>query len=204
MILYKIKNIIIYFDYKILFERLINYMNVQIVKVGELECNCYLLEKDNKILIIDPGDDVDKIINMVGNRDVVGIIITHYHFDHIGALEDVVNRYSVCVYDKNNMEEGIVEIDNFSFNVIYTLGHKDDCITIYFNDEKIMFCGDFIFKDSIGRVDLPGGNINEMINSINKIKTYDRDIIIYPGHGDSTTLGYEIDNNLYFKDIKLV
>ena len=61
-----------------------------------------------------------------------------------------------------------------------------------------MFTGDFIFKDNIGRCDLPGGDINEMYASIKKIKLYDSDIDIYPGHGDKTTLGYEIRNNIYF------
>ena len=64
-----------------------------------------------------------------------------------------------------------------------------------------MFSGDFIFKDSIGRWDLPGGNMNEMIKSIDKIKMYPKDIVIYPGHGEETTLGYEINNNPYFKEI---
>ena len=63
-----------------------------------------------------------------------------------------------------------------------------------------MFCGDFIFKDSIGRCDLSGGNIIEMLKSINKIKEYPKDITIYPGHGTKTTLGYEINNNPYFKE----
>ena len=179
-------------------------MNIEIVKVGKLECNCYLLEKDGKILIIDPGDDSGKIIDKINDREVVGIIITHYHFDHVGALDDIVEKYNVNVYDINNMNEGIYKIDNFIFNVIYTPGHRDDCISIYFTDNNIMFVGDFIFRDSIGRVDLPGGNINKMIASINKIKKYDRDIVIYPGHGISTMLGYEIDNNIYFKDINFI
>ncbi len=179
-------------------------MKIEVVKVGDLECNCYLLEKDGKILVIDPGDDVDKIVNKINDREVVGIIITHYHFDHIGALDDIIDKYKVNVYDRNNMNEGMFEIDNFNFNIIYTPGHRDDCISIYFNDDRMMFVGDFIFKDSIGRVDLPGGNMDKMIDSINKIKKYDRDIVIYPGHGDNTTLGYEIDNNIYFKNIKFI
>ena len=179
-------------------------MKIEVVKVGDLECNCYLLEKDGKILVIDPGDDVDKIVNKINDREVVGIIITHYHFDHIGALDDIIDKYKVNVYDRNNMNEGMFEIDNFNFNVIYTPGHRDDCISIYFKDDRMMFVGDFIFKDSIGRVDLPGGNMDKMIDSINKIKKYDRDIVIYPGHGDNTTLGYEIDNNIYFKNIKFI
>ena len=179
-------------------------MKKEVVKVGDLECNCYLLERDGKILVIDPGDDVDKIVNKINDREVVGIIITHYHFDHIGALDDIIDKYKVNVYDRNNMNEGMFKIDNFNFNIIYTPGHRDDCISIYFKDERMMFVGDFIFKDSIGRVDLPGGNMDKMIYSINKIKKYDRDIVIYPGHGDNTTLGYEIDNNIYFKNIKFI
>ena len=78
---------------------------------------------------------------------------------------------------------------NFNFEVIYTPGHKEDAITFYFKDYNAMFTGDFIFKDAIGRTDLPGGNMESMIESLNKIKSYNKDIIIYPGHGDKTTLG---------------
>jgi len=173
-------------------------MKIEIVKVGRLECNCYLLDIGNKVLVIDPGDDADKIIDMIGDREVVGIIITHYHFDHIGAMDEIVNKYNVMVYDRNNMSEGENIINDFSFEVIYTPGHKEDAITIYFRKDKVMFCGDFIFKDNIGRCDLLGGNLDMMYKSINKIKEYDREVVIYPGHGDKTSLGYEIDNNVYF------
>lgn len=179
-------------------------MNIEVAKVGNLECNCYILSIDNKVLVIDPGDDGDKIINKIGDREVVGIIITHYHFDHIGAIDMLKNKYNVFVYDKNNMKEGINKIDKFNFEVIYTPGHKEDCITIYFKEYRCMFCGDFIFRDSIGRCDLDGGNINEMIDSINKIKKYNKDILIYPGHGGKTTLEYEINNNMYFLDVKWI
>lgn len=173
-------------------------MKIDRVIVGELKTNCYLIEINGKILIIDPGDEADKIINKIGNRHVVGIIVTHYHFDHIGALDILKNKYNVMVYDINNLSEGENKISDFNFNVIYTPGHKEDAITIYFVKENIMFTGDFIFRDSIGRCDLPGGNLEEMIKSIEKIKTYG-DSLIYPGHGDKTTLKYEINNNMYFK-----
>lgn len=173
-------------------------MKIDIVKVGYLECNCYILDIDNKVLVIDPGDDYDKIVEKINGREIVGIIVTHYHFDHIGALSKFISEYDVSVYDINNMNDGLFDIGDFVFEVIYTPGHKDDAITIYFKDLKCMFCGDFVFKGSIGRCDLPGGNIKEMLKSIKKIKKYDRDIVIYPGHGDRTTLFYEIENNLYF------
>jgi len=179
-------------------------MKIDIVKVGELECNCYLLEINDKILLIDPGDDANKIIKLIGGRDVVGIIVTHYHFDHIGALEELINKYNVSVHDRYNMSEGMNKIDDFSFDVIYTPGHKEDLITLYFKEDKCMFCGDFIFKESIGRCDLPGGSVRKMKESISKIKTYDKNIVIYPGHGDRTTLGYEISNNIYFRDANII
>ena len=163
-------------------------MKIDTIKVGQLECNCYLLEINGKILVIDPGEEVDNIISRINDRDVVGIIITHRHFDHIGGLDELVNKYKVLVYDSSNLIEGENIISEFIFDVIYTPGHKEDAITIYFKKDKIMFTGDFIFKGAIGRTDLKGGNDIDMINSLNKIDKYDKDIIIYPGHGDKTTL----------------
>lgn len=175
-------------------------MNIESIQVGYLKCNCYILSINNQVLVIDPGDDAKKIIELIGNRKVIGIIITHHHFDHIGAVNELKNKYQIKVYDRNNLNEGTNQIGKFIFEVIYTPGHKEDSITIYFKNNNCMFCGDFIFKDSIGRCDLPGGDINEMINSISKIREYSKDIIIYPGHGPKTTLGYEINNNPYFKE----
>ena len=160
-------------------------MEINRVVVGPLETNCYILKKDNKCLVIDPGDEYDKIEKNIGQNEVVGVIITHYHFDHIGALKYFDKS---LVYDINNLEEKENIIDEFKFDVIYTPGHKEDCITIYFKEDKIMFTGDFIFKGAIGRTDLEGGNYLDMLNSLNKIDKYDKDIIIYPGHGDKTTL----------------
>ena len=91
-----------------------------------------------------------------------------------------------------------MEIGPFKFETIITKGHKDDCITYYFRDNQMMFVGDFIFKGSIGRCDLEGGNYDEMLKSIELIKKYDDDIKVYPGHGDETTLLYEKQNNPYF------
>ena len=174
-------------------------MNIEIVKVGELRCNCYLISNGGKVLVIDPGDDSDKIIDKIGDRKVVGIIITHHHFDHDGAVSEIVSKYGCKAYDRYNLSEGENKISDFNFSVIYTPGHKEDLITIYFDKEKWMFCGDFIFKDTIGRCDLPGSNLLDMKKSIDKIKKYDRDITLYPGHGDKTSLGYEMDNNIYFR-----
>ena len=166
-------------------------MEINRVIVGPLDTNCYILSIEDKCLVIDPGDEYDKIKEVIGNKKVVGIIITHYHFDHIGAL----NYFDKSlVLDKSNLEEKEYNIDNFKFEVIYTPGHKEDSITIYFKKENIMFTGDFIFKGTIGRMDLEGGNTLDMKSSLNKIKNYDKNIKLYPGHGETTYLYKE---NLY-------
>ena len=173
-------------------------MKINRIEVGYLVCNCYVLEIDNKVLVIDPGDEYDKIKPYLKDKKVLGIILTHRHFDHIGSIDDIVRDYNVKVYDNNNLEEKEYKIDKFTFNIIKTPGHTMDSICIYFKKDKIMFTGDFIFKGSIGRCDL-GGDIDLMNKSIDKIKKYNDDIIIYPGHGGSSSLGYEKEYNMYFR-----
>lgn len=173
-------------------------MKIEIVVVGDLDTNCYLLKKGQECLVIDPGDEAEKIKKAVGDISVKGILITHRHFDHIGALEDLKQYYQVSVYEKQNLEEGKHKIGNFEFEVIDTPGHLEDSICFLFN-EKVMFVGDFIFKGSIGRTDLPGGDFKKMQESIKKIKQYSGDIILYPGHGMATTLQEEKENNYFFQ-----
>ena len=159
-------------------------MKVNRVVVGAFETNCYVLIKDNKCLVIDPGDEYESIKKVIGDNKVIGVIITHYHFDHIGALKYFDKN---LILDKNNLEEKEYDIEGFNFEVIYTPGHKEDAISIYLKKEKIMFTGDFIFKDGIGRTDLPEGSIKDMINSLEKIKKYNN-TLAYPGHGDKTII----------------
>lgn len=173
-------------------------MKIKRIEVGFLKTNCYILDNDKNCIIIDPGDEEAKIIKEIGYSKPIGIIITHYHFDHIGALKSIKNKYNIPIYDINNLKEGMNDIDNLSFEVIYTKGHDNTCITIYFDKEKVMFSGDFLFKDDIGRIDLEKSNKRDMLSSIEKIKSYPNDILVYPGHGEETNLGYEKENNYYF------
>lgn len=173
-------------------------MKIEDIVVGMLETNCYLLEKNNQLLVIDPGEEYDKIKKAINNRQVIGIVITHYHIDHIGALEELKQNYNVPVYDYSNLKEGLNSIGDFTFEMIRTPGHKEDLISIYFKEDNVMFVGDFVFRGTVGRTDLEGGSITEMQKSIEKIKKYPPETIIYPGHGPSTTLGEEIKYNLYF------
>jgi glyoxylase-like metal-dependent hydrolase (beta-lactamase superfamily II) len=147
--------------------------------------------------VIDPGDDIDKIKEEIKKYNLLAILITHHHFDHVGALDDLIKYKNVPIYDYN-LTDTEYNIDKFNFKIIKTPGHTSDSITFYFENENIMFTGDFLFKGTIGRTDLPTGDSIEMEKSINKIKQYNKDIKIYPGHGDITTLEDEIKYNYFF------
>lgn len=176
-------------------------MTVENVVVGDYQTNCYILSIGNTCLVIDPGAEYEKIKNCISNKNVLAILLTHRHFDHIGALDLVSNNGKLKIYEYNNVEEKEYKIGPFNFKVIYTNGHTKDSITYYFENEKIMFTGDFLFENSIGRTDLPTGDYNEMLKSIELIKKYDDDIIIYPGHGNETKLGIEKINNIWFDNV---
>lgn len=174
-------------------------MDIKTVVTGYLDENCYILIKNGTCLIVDPGDNYQKIKEEIGENKVLGVLITHSHFDHIGALRNFLVKRSIKIFKKSNLiENKEYKIGDFSFEAIYTPGHSKDSVTFYFKEENKMFIGDFVFKESIGRTDLPGGSDEEMKNSIQKLITYDNSIELYPGHYDKTTLGYEKENNPFF------
>lgn len=173
-------------------------MNITKIKVGYLKCNCYLLEKENDCLLIDPGDDYEKIKEYIKEKNILGILITHNHFDHVASVDNLKEDFGIKVYNQKILKEGIMNIGKFKFEVIETNGHTQDCFSFYFEEEKVMFTGDFLFKNTIGRCDLLESDYAEMLKSIQKIKQYDKNTKIYPGHGITTTLEEEIMNNPYF------
>ncbi len=156
-------------------------MIVKTIVVGKLATNCYLVCKGNKCLIIDPGASPEIIEKELIGLEVVGLLLTHSHFDHTGALNYFITKYHLEV-NKNILE--------FNYEIIKTPGHTKDSVSFYFPEEKIMFTGDFLFQNSFGRTDL-GGNNKEMLISLKLINSYPDNIIIYPGHGNSSTLGQE-------------
>lgn len=173
-------------------------MNISMIKVGFLKCNCYLLEKNNQCLLIDPGDDYNKIKEFIKDKNVIGALLTHNHFDHVSSADNLKEDYNIKIYSQKLLKEGNFSIGNFNFEVIETPGHTQDSFTFYFKEDKVMFTGDFLFKDTIGRCDLLESDYSIMLKSIEKIKKYPNDIKVYPGHGISTILGYEKENNPYF------
>jgi glyoxylase-like metal-dependent hydrolase (beta-lactamase superfamily II) len=174
-------------------------MEVRKIKVGYMQTNCYILVHEGKCLVIDPGDQFYSIQDQIGSNELIGILVTHRHEDHMGARDHLAREYNAPIYDRSNLKEGEVDLDVFHFEVVYTPGHRADCITIIFDSYNFMFTGDFLFKNSIGRTDLETGNMEEMKQSIEKIKEYSDRYRVYPGHGDVTTLGEEKENNPFLR-----
>ena len=174
-------------------------MEIKTIVTGVLDENCYVLINNKECLVVDPGDDYSKIKEVVGDNKVLAVLITHSHFDHIGALRNFLTKRSIKIFKKSSLTESKYTIGSFNFECLYTPGHSKDSVSFYFKDQKAMFVGDFIFKESVGRYDLPGGDINDLKESLEKIKNYDDDITLYPGHGEKTTLKYEKENNEFFQ-----
>lgn len=192
-------------------------MKVERIVVGTYETNTYIIS-DNKTkdtFIIDPGMSNRQIKNYIEkNRlNLLGIILTHCHWDHVGGVEEIKNIYECDVYahkkeinplkdhkynqSKNvarkqmgiNVDKGLVDGDKLKFGkhelkVIHTPGHTQGGICLFAENENIIFTGDTIFEDDLGRTDLLGGSEEQLKKSIqNKVSKWADDITIYPGHG---------------------
>jgi len=175
-------------------------IKVEKVVTGYLDENCYIIHDGISGLVVDPGDDIEKIINKINEFNLVikGILITHYHFDHIGALEDMKKMYpNAKVVDYK--DSGNVTLDNFSFKVIETFGHTMDSCSYYFEEDKMLFSGDFIFKGTIGNYE--EDHHEDMIKSFQVLKYISPITTIYPGHDDETTVEIELKTNPFLKGI---
>ncbi|MBW2975050.1 MBL fold metallo-hydrolase [Candidatus Woesearchaeota archaeon] len=190
--------------------------------------NCYVVSnKKRECVIIDPGSDGKKIINYIGDNklDVLAILNTHGHYDHIGAVEMLRKRLNVPFYlhsadmkimkkanlylrlfDGSNNKITIPEVDNFvdkvkipielgnfRMDVLYTPGHTPGGVCYML--EGCLFSGDTLFKNGIGRVDLPGGDMNDLLSSLKRLRDIPSKTKLYPGHGEVSTIGEEIKNN---------
>ena len=204
-------------------------LNVRTYPLGPIQTNCYIIHyNEGGCLVIDPGEEGNRIIAEIEKmkRKPLAILLTHAHFDHIGAVDQVRNHFSIPVYvhkkekdwlgnpDLNGsskypglplvqngsadkfLSEGQLTIGPFDFEVRHTPGHSPGSVSFIFKDAQVAIVGDTLFRQSIGRTDLPGGNTNTLLNSIhNKLLSLDDEFIVYPGHGPSTTPGEEKDHN---------
>lgn len=203
-----------------------NY-EIKLIQSMFIDCNCYLINYNNKTIIIDPCIDV-KTLKKYNVNNVEAILITHGHIDHIIFLEQLVKEYKCkvyltkkClekVYDDNlnlsvmfnyplNIEKGIFDyqiitdnqiiIDELNIKCITTPGHTD-CSVCFLLDNDL-FTGDTLFHRSVGRTDFPTGNSLELRNSLKKILSFNKNFTIYPGHDSISTIEEEKQKNYYLK-----
>jgi len=198
------------------------------IPVGPLAMNATLvMDKESKeTIFFDPGDEIERIweISKAENMNIIRLIATHCHVDHIAgtniAMEKLGLPLEICPlgkemlgnvgpiaaafgYTTSEIKEGgyidegdIVKIGKTKFDILHCPGHSPDSLCFY--TEEILIGGDVIFKGSLGRTDLPGGNTEQLMNSITrKIYLLPDETTIYPGHGPETILGVEKEQNPY-------
>lgn len=203
-------------------------MKIKRLELGFFKVNCYILSLDRANIIIDPGADFNFIKKYLESEKTKPdfILNTHGHYDHIGAVTDIVSYYGIPFYihefeepiitdpDKNissffgenelSLETyNLIKNNDYSYfkdlgiNIINTPGHTPGSITI--SAGGCIFTGDLLFKGSIGRTDLPGGSMKQIKESLAGVKKMDKKSIIYPGHGPVSSLKYELENNYYLQ-----
>lgn len=160
-------------------------------------------------LIIDPGmyseKEEKRVFDYIAQQQLtpVAILITHYHPDHICGLESVQRHFcNLPIVDAQcTMHESgdfNCQLSTFNLQVIPTPGHKEDAVCFYFENEKVLFSGDTLFQENVGRTDLPGGDMRTLVRSLETLKKLPDDTQVYPGHGYTTTIGHEKQYNPYF------
>lgn len=200
------------------------HMEVKSFSLGPYQTNCYVVSQDNQVIIIDPSAKGELIAKSIdSDKKVLAILLTHGHFDHFGGAQYLLDHFKCPIYiheddvelledpQKNysmelNMtlkndvlilQEGMMQIGPFMISILHTPGHSEGSVS--FHIEDALFAGDLIFKMSIGRTDLYGGNERQMMKSLKMIKTFSENLTIYPGHGPKTTLDFEKKYNPFLK-----
>lgn len=203
---------------------------VKRISTGILPTNTYVLfdKASGSCVIVDPAFDNDKVEMFLKEKGLkpVAVLLTHGHFDHCGGVKPIVDLYGVPVYgsekdtdmaaNASKNEWGIFCYDckissyvddlksfsagEFYFDVLHTPGHTPGGVC-YFCDD-IMFSGDTLFKECIGRVDLPGGDYREMMNSLSRIAEIEKNYRVLPGHEEETDLNHEFRFNPYLAAFK--
>ena len=191
-------------------------------------CYLLVNHKTGELLVVDPGDQaklIEKQIEKTGAKPVA-ILLTHGHFDHAGAAEALADKYQISIYaheaERETLEdpglnlcgmigehkvyhadifvkdEEVLNLAGFSIRVFFTPGHTIGGCCYYIADEKILFSGDTLFQESVGRTDFPRGSASDLIRAIReKLMPLPDDVTVYTGHDESTLIGYERMHNPY-------
>lgn len=178
-------------------------MKVETVVVGPLGTNCYIVTGDagGEAIVIDPGDDAPAIIEAL-QRDKLGvkaIVLTHGHFDHIQAAGSLKKSKGGDIYahpadqvpgSDRPLDEGLeFQAGGAVLRTICTPGHSQGSCSLV--GDGAVFCGDLLFRDSVGRTDFEGGSMPELMRSLDRLKKLPDETIVFPGHGPDTTIGRE-------------
>ena len=195
---------------------------VHTLVVGRLQTNCYILQSDSTALVVDPGDEPERILRFLTDIAVKPsrIIATHTHFDHVLGVDSIRDKFQIPFLIHHDdlsmlesMQSRVRQIMDFSvppppkvdqflrdgesiafgedrLKVIHTPGHSPGSISLV--GPRFVLTGDALFNQSIGRTDLPGGDLDTLVRSITeRLFTLDDDTIVYPGHGPETSIGDE-------------
>ena len=197
--------------------------------LGGVSTNCYIIYREGagKAVIVDPADNGAYLLNKLRELQLEpeAILLTHGHFDHILAVEDIRRAFRSKVYihmDEERMlkdpslnlsgtlgteqmglsadyllrDNEVLHLLGYDWRVIATPGHTSGSVCFYIESEEVLLSGDTLFAESLGRTDLPTGNVSDIIRSITKrLFALPDETMVYPGHGDPTTIGHEKQYN---------
>ena len=202
-------------------------MDIRAFQLGPVGTNCYIVTKNDKSIIIDPGHNDTRLIDYIKkeNLNIEKILLTHGHFDHIGAVEALRNAYQVPVWAAEAERELLSDVEaNLSgswtgrpirvkadhwlqdldcfmlagmrIQMILTPGHTAGSCCYYLAEEHVLLSGDTLFAGSCGRTDLPTGSMNAIVRSIReRLFALPPETEVYPGHGETTSIGWEQRSN---------
>ncbi len=195
---------------------------IHTIVVGDLQTNCYILESGTAAIVVDLGDEAERIVRFIHDIKVrpSRIIATHTHFDHVLAVDNVRARLKIPFLihrDDQSMLESMqsrvrqimgfevppppkadgylkdgeaLRVGDETIHVLHTPGHSPGSISL--SGRGYVFTGDALFNQSIGRTDLPGGDLKTLVSSIkDRLFKLDDETVVYPGHGPETTIGDE-------------
>lgn len=205
-------------------------IEVKSFPLGPLQTNCFLLFKDQEALVVDPGGPPDTVVSFLkkNNLKLQFILDTHFHVDHIlgnKPLQDATGAKILANPEDDFLLKtevgkgggmiGLPEVADFDYEplnpgektwlgekcqILATPGHTSGSLSFYFPESKMIFSGDLIFFQSIGRTDFPGGDTETLLRSVQeKVFTLPEDTVIYSGHGPETNVGNEKNSNPFFR-----
>jgi len=196
------------------------------LQVGTFDVNCSILSQDGKSWIVDPGSEARRILSFLHEKQLspAGVLLTHAHFDHIGGIPELqaafpdlpvfVHPDDVAAfthpmnrlppdYPAIGMPENIQDVTRTSelgfLSIIETPGHTPGGVCYYLPAERLLLSGDTLFAGSVGRTDLPGGDMSTLRHSLERLKSLPPDTRVIPGHGMFTTINDELAGNPFLQ-----